>query len=107
VLRTRGEISDTIDRSEKGVTEHANNEPADMADDGDTNVSLSAGIHNNDCNENCGTEATQDLHQYSQVDTVRPTSGTKPFVSRFVLIHSYRCHVYVIPLLSVTNVAVW
>jgi len=76
VLRTRGEASDTIeDRREEGVTEHANNEPAVIVDDGDTSDSLSAGINNSGSNENGGVEATQDIYQLSQVVTVRTSTS--------------------------------
>jgi len=57
VLWTKGEASDTIEeRREKGLSEHANNGPTAMADDGDIIVSLSAGKNNNVNNANGGVE---------------------------------------------------
>jgi len=82
VLWTGGETSETIeDRSLGGVTGHTNNEPAVMTDDGDTNAKFSAVINNSGSKENGGTEATQDLHQHAQVNTVRTTNSINLFQS--------------------------
>lgn len=80
VLWTGGETSETIeDRKLGGVTGHTNNEPAVMTDDGDTNAKFSAVINNSGSKENGRTEATQDLHQRAQVNTVRTINRIKPF----------------------------
>jgi len=72
VLPTRGEALEII------VSEHPNNEPAVMADDGATYASLSAGINNSGSNKNDGPEATQDIYQIFQVDAVRTSNIKKP-----------------------------
>jgi len=65
LLRTGGDALATIeDRRGEGVTEHANNEPAGI---------------NSDSNENGHVAATQDLHQLSELKTVRSNNIIKPF----------------------------